>query len=172
MKKLFLVLAVIAMCIGARAQFYAGGTLGLDVVHVYVDGGSSATSSTIAIAPEFGYSFNKTWAIGAQVGYGFTSSGGDLTTFTVMPYVRGTFARAGIVDFFGEFGVGYGHQSTEDDGVSGTIFSLNPGIAVNFTPKFALIARTSLFQFEYWDGLGIFDFSVNKNFVVGVQFKF
>ena len=172
MKKLLLTLAIIAMGLGANAQFYAGGTIGLDVMSVHVDGGSSDTKTTFGIAPEFGYYFNKTWAVGASVGLNVASNEGTLTTISILPYVRGTFARAGIVDFFGEFAVGYAHQSIEDFGVSGTIIGLRPGFAVNFTDKFALIARTSLFQYEYWDGTGIFDFSINKGFDLGVQFKF
>lgn len=172
MKKVLFTLAIIAMALSAKAQFYAGGTIGLDVISVHVDGGGSDTQTTFGFAPEFGYSFNKTWAVGAQIGYGVTSNDGDLTTISFLPYVRATFARAGIVDFFGELAIGYGHQSIEDNGVSGTIVGLRPGLAVNFSPKFALIARTNLLQYEYWDGLGIFDFSINKGFDVGVQFKF
>ncbi|MBP3537248.1 MAG: outer membrane beta-barrel protein [Muribaculaceae bacterium] len=171
MKKLFLALAVIAMGLGAHAQFYAGGTIGLDVISASQDGESS-TQTTFGIAPEFGYSFNKSWAVGASIGFSVASNNGDLKTVSILPYVRGTFAHVGIVDFFGEFAFGYGHQSIEDYGVSGVIFGLRPGFAINFNPKFALIARTNLFQYEYWDGLNVVDFSINKGFDLGVQFKF
>lgn len=172
MKKLLLTLAIIAMGIGANAQFYAGGSIGLDAVNIQMDNDESETQTTFGIAPEFGYSFNKTWAVGATVSFNVTSNHGDLTTVSILPYVRGTFARAGIVDFFGEFAVGYGHQSIEGFGVSGVILGLRPGFAVNFNEKFALIARTNLLQYEHWDGTGIFDFSINKGFDLGVQFKF
>lgn len=173
MKKLFVALVLAVMCISAQAQFYAGGTLGLDVINVHEDEGASSTQTTFAVAPEFGYSFNRTWSIGAQVAYGFvTNEGQTLNSFRIMPYVRAVFARAGKVDFFGEAAAGYAHQSIEGTGVSGTVAALRPGIAINFSRKFALIARGSLLQYEYWDGIGAIDFSLNKSFDLGVQFKF
>lgn len=173
MKKLILALVLALTGVCAHAQFYAGGSLGLDVINLHEDGGSSSTHTTFQVVPELGYSFNPTWAVGAQIGYGFTSEGGEtLNVFRVMPYVRATFARAGIVDFFGEAAVGYGHQSIDDYSHSGTVAALRPGMSINFNPRCALIARTALFQYEYWDGVGAFDFSLNKSFDLGVQFKF
>lgn len=173
MKKLFFALMLMATGICAQAQFFAGGTVGLDVLSAHEDKGASSTQTTFEIAPEFGYSFNSTWAVGAQIGYGLMSRSGEtLNVVRIMPYVRATFARAGIVDFFGEAAVGYAHQSVDDQGVSGTVAALRPGIAINFSDKFALIARTGLFQYEYWDGLGIFEFALNKSFEAGVQFTF
>lgn len=174
MKKLLVALVLTVMSISAQAQFYAGGTLGLDVVNVHVDDeGPSSTQTTFGVAPEFGYSFNRTWSIGAQISYSFVKNEGQtLNNFCVLPYVRAVFARAGKVDFFGEAAVGYAHQSTEGIGVSGTVAALRPGMAINFSRNFALIARSGLFQYEYWDGVSAIEFSLNKNFEVGVQFKF
>lgn len=53
MKKLFvIVIALTAMCFSAKAQWYAGGSLALDVA---VGGGASEFS--FDIAPEAGYNF-------------------------------------------------------------------------------------------------------------------
>ncbi len=171
MKKLLLVLVLILVGISARAQFYVGGSLGLKVEKVS-QGSSSETQTSFMITPEFGYSYDKTWSLGAQIGFNIVSNDGDLKTFTAIPYVRCAFARAGIVDFLGELGVGYGHQSYRSNGVSGLIAALRPGLAINFTPAFALIARSNLFRYEYWDGVKGTTFSVNDGFDLGFQFKF
>ena len=172
MKKLFLALILAIVGTTVHAQFYAGGTIGLDVIHVSNDD-ASATQTTFAIAPEFGYHFNHTWSLGAMVSYGLQSNDGvDLNVVHFMPYVRGVFARAGKVDFFGELGAGYGHQSSGGYGVDGVVAALRPGVALNFSRKFALIARSTLLQFEHWDGVSGVEFGLNKSFDLGVQFTF
>lgn len=173
MKKLLFVLLLFSACVSAQAQLQLGGSLGLDVTNVGVDGGGSTTQTTLAITPEVGYRFNDTWTVGAQVGFGVVALKGEsLTKFNIMPYARATFARVNIVDFFGEAALGYGHQSTDGFGVSGALVALRPGMAINFSRKFAVIARTDLFRFEYWDGTRGTSFSLNKGFDLGVQFTF
>ena len=173
MKKVLFIVMLLTAWVGAQAQFQVGGTLGVDVTNVGSDGEGSVTQTTLAITPEVGYRFNKTWTVGAQVGFGVVSLEGEsLTKFAIMPYVRATFASVKMVDFFGEAAIGYGHQSVEGYGVSGTILALRPGMAINFSPKFAVIARTNLLQYEYWDGDHGTEFSINKGFDLGVQFTF
>ncbi len=172
MKKLLIVLALVSAWVGVQAQVYLGGTIGFDVVNVHGDA-PSTTQTTFGIAPEVGYNFNDMWAIGAQIGFGVASTDGiSVTTYKIMPYVRNTFARAGIVDFFGELGLGYAHQSSTGIGVSGFVSAIRPGMAINFSKKFAVIARTDLLRYEHWDGIGAFEFALNKSFDLGVQFKF
>lgn len=178
MKKLLVVLALVSAWVGVQAQVYLGGTIGLDVVNVhgYEDDfgeGSSSTQTSFGFAPEVGYNFNDSWAIGAQIGFGISSTDGiSLNTYKIMPYVRNTFARAGIVDFFGELGLGYAHQTSTGIGVSGFVSAVRPGMAINFSKKFAVIARTDLLRYEHWDGIGAFEFALNKSFDLGVQFTF
>lgn len=173
MKKVLFAIVAIIVGFGARAEGFIGGTIGLDVTHVSVDHGGSATQTVFGITPEIGYNFNKTWAVGVQMGYGITStSGDDVSVFKIQPFVRGTFASAGKVDFFGELAAGYARQSAGGHGVSGFQMALRPGMAINFTSTFALIARTELLQFEHWDNVNVFEFGLNKGFEVGVAFKF
>lgn len=172
MKKLLIAIVALAMGATANAQGFVGGTLGLDVIHVSRDGGSE-TQTMFEITPEVGYNFNKTWAVGAQLGYGLTSIEGEtVNAVSVMPFVRATFARVSIVDFFGEIAAGYAYQSAGGDGVSGFTMALRPGLAVNLSSSFALIARTNLVGYEHWDGLNIVEFGLNKGFELGVSFKF
>lgn len=170
MRKLLLTLVLIVMGISAQARFYAGGTLGIDVINLH--DGASDTQTALGIAPEVGYNINDTWAIGAQIGFGVVSNGSSITSVKIMPYVRNTFASVGMVDFFGELGMGYANQSSGGFGESGFVSAVRPGMAINFSKKFAVIARTNLLRYEYWDGVGVFEFALNKSFDLGVQFTF
>lgn len=174
MKKVLLFFACLMMWVGAQAQVFVGGTLGVDVNNVGADGDGSVTTLTVQVAPEVGYNFNKTWAIGLQTVFGGVAVDGEtVSQIVIAPYVRATFARVGIVDFFGEATIGYGHQDYDGyNGVSGAVMALRPGMAINFTKRFAVIARTNLLQYEYWDGVYGTEFSINKGFSVGVQINF
>lgn len=173
MKKLLLIVVMLTAWVGAQAQVFVGGTVGIDFNTVGSDGEGSVTTYTAQVSPEVGYRFNKTWALGLQTVFGgVTVKGETLSQVVIAPYVRATFARAGIVDFFGEATVGYGYQSIDDYGTSGAVIALRPGMAINFSRRFAVIARTNLLQYEYWDGVYGVDFSINKGFSVGVQINF
>lgn len=172
MKKPFLMLAMACISIAANAQAYVGGTLGISVVHASTSG-VSATNSAFSIAPEGGYYFNETWAVGASIGVQYQSiSDIGTTTFSILPYVRGTFAHAGMFDFFGELALGYAHESTDGYGAGGFNAGLRPGFAANFTDNFSLIGRTTLLNYSHYDGVNGIGFSINTNFELGVQFKF
>lgn len=67
MRKLLAILMLVCISLGASAQAYVGGTVGIGVEHASADGGS-LTNSAFLIAPEAGYYFNPTWAVGASVG--------------------------------------------------------------------------------------------------------
>lgn len=172
MKKLLIAIAAIAMSITANAQGFVGGTLGLDVAHTSSDG-ASATVTTFQIAPEVGYHFNDTWAVGLQFAYGLTASDApSVNQIQVMPYVRATFASAGIVDFFAELGAGYTHASCDGASAGGFVSALRPGMAINFTDKFSVIARTNLLEYSHIESANYVDFAINKGFSLGVNFKF
>lgn len=182
MKRLLLSLTLMVAVLGAQAQVYIGGSLGLDVVSTHVDGSETTTrQTTFGVMPEIGGRINKTWSAGVTMGYGISKQDGiKLETYRFTPYVRAVFARAGIVDFFGELTAGYVHMFLDDedslfkddDGLSGMLAALRPGMAINFSRRFALVARTNLLQYEYWDGLRVTNFSLNKGFDVGVQVTF
>lgn len=177
MKKIFLILMLLGITTTASAQFYAGGSFGVNVEHAKEDGGNGTTMTTLGIAPELGYSINRTWAVGLTLPVNYmTQNSVDLTVVQVLPYVRATFARASIVDFFGELALGYGHQSVSTDGVSGGVSGfvagLRPGLKINFSDKFALVGRTNLLSYSYYDGLTGVNFSINSGFSLGFQVNF
>lgn len=106
MKKL-VTLAVIAMfAFNASAQFYMGGSLNLgsSTMKPEAEDAKKTTTTSLGIAPEFGYSLNEKSDIGIAIGFSnSTNKVGDdkskSNAFQVAPYYRYTFLN------FGNFGV-------------------------------------------------------------------
>lgn len=172
MRKLLAILMLVCISLGASAQAYVGGTVGIGVEHASADGGS-VTNSAFLIAPEAGYYFNPTWAVGASVGVKYQDLGGTgVTTVSVLPYLRGTFAHAGIIDFFGELAMGYEHQSAGGSGVGGFVAALRPGMLINLNDHFALTLRTTLLRYAHYDGVNGIGFALNTNLELGLQYTF
>lgn len=174
MKKLFFILMFLSTVCFTKAQnFYGAASIGVHTVHVSEDGGSSASQTAFQISPEVGYQFNKTWSVGLTFAYQLTHvEDFDVSVINFYPYVRATFARVSKVDFFGELGLGYGHQSASGFGVDGFVSGLRPGIMIHFSPKFAITARTQLIGYDYYDGISTFNFGLNGNYTIGAQFTF
>lgn len=164
----------------ANAQVYTGGTLGFAVDHARYQGNSDAgymdvstTSNAFAVAPEIGYKVDDSWAVGLTLGYQYEEvSETGITTISVLPYIRGIFAHAGIFDFFCEGTVGYARQSSDKNDVNGLIAGLRPGFVANFSKKFGLVGKTVLVKYNHFDSLDIVGFAFNSNFEIGVQYTF
>lgn len=45
-------------------------------------------------------------------------------------------------------------------------------MAINFTDKFAVIARTNILEYSHIEDTNFVDFALNKGFSIGVNFKF
>lgn len=123
--------------------------------------------------PEGGYYFNKTWAVGGSVGVGYQNiSSLGITTFTILPYVRATFAHFSVFDFFGELALGYSYLYADGAGANGFISGLRPGILAHLNDKFSIVARTTLLKYSHYEGLNGFGFAISNNFELGVQYSF
>lgn len=172
MKKLILMLALAVISFAANAQVYVGGTLGIGVEHASVSG-ISATNSAFSVAPEAGYCFNDTWAVGASLGIQYQNvSHTNVTTFSILPYVRATFAHVSVFDFFAELALGYGHEIYDGDGVGGFMAGLRPGFAAHLSDRFSLVGRTTLLKYTNFDGVNGVGFAINSNIELGVEFSF
>lgn len=168
MKKVFILLILTIASITVNAQVYLGGTLGIGVVNASYDG-ESETSTSFVFSPEVGYNFNSIWAVGATVGVQYQNPL-DVVTLKVLPYVRATFARANIFDFFGEIALGYGYQYTDGFGYNGFIAGLRPGFVAHINDKFGIVGKTTLLEYNHFDGINGIGFSINNGFEIGVQF--
>lgn len=173
MKKFLFFIMLLGAVSAVKAQScYVGASLGVQSVTMKEDG-ESLTQTAFQITPEFGYQFNKTFSVGLTISYQLTHiSDADLNAITVSPYVRATFARVSIVDFFGEVAAGYAHQSLGGYGVDGFVAGLRPGMMVHVSPKCAIVARTQLLGYEDMDGTSTTTFGLNGNYTIGVQFNF
>lgn len=168
MKKYILFLLILFAGMSAKSQVYVGGTLGLQAKVVSFDGDSDSESA-FSVTPEVGYYFSDRWAVGATIPVGF---GNDITTVGVFPYVRFDFAKAGIVDFFGELALGWGHISSNGYGTNGFESALRPGLKINLSKKFALVARTTFLVLSHYEDVTQFGFAINNGFELGCAFKF
>ncbi len=165
MKKI-LTLAVIAVAsvFGANAEgLYIGGQLGF----MHESAGAKAYGydakfdhNTFTIVPEIGYNFNDSWAVGGTIGYTYKHWCGSKTSFNmfeISPYARWSYFRTSnnLVQLFvdGGFGIGAGAYDVDVDGYkshTGVIWNVGfrPGIAINPTPNFSIVAHVGLLGYE------------------------
>lgn len=174
MKKIAVLLMLTIASIAVHAQFYAGGTLGIGVVNAgYEDEWDgeyeSETNVSFVLSPEVGYNFNSIWAVGGTIDLRYQNPA-DAFTLSVLPYVRGTFAHVSVFDFFGEGALGYICQFSGGEGLSGFSIALRPGFVAHITDKFGIVGKTTLFEYDYINGVNGMGFAINSGFQIGVQF--
>lgn len=127
MKKLIIVfVTAIAMSFSASAQLYVGGNAGLSVV-----AGNGNSSVNFSVAPEAGYNFNDSMAVGVALHFSNPS------TFYASPYFRYFFTKAGNFRFFAD--------ATADLGTVSSSFywgvSVNPGVAYNINNRWGIVTH-------------------------------
>ena len=95
MKKGLLLVVVMLATIAAKAQeVYVGGSLN-------VWRNSTGNTTSFKIAPEIGYNFNETWALGAELAYGHEYANKvSMNSFDFAPYIRFSYYESGIVRLF------------------------------------------------------------------------
>ena len=152
MKKLMLVALALLLGFSAKAQFYAGGQVGLSF-------GSSATS--VRILPEVGYTLNDKMSVGAVVGYDLYDDKDWLTTdhtITLAPYFRYTFLNLGPVRVFADAQLNFNYGIYVDKSIdpaqtnSGVFFEggIAPGIAIPLSDNLSLVAHIG--RLGYYEG--------------------
>lgn len=151
MKKLIALAAAAIISLGAYAEneIYVGGSLG--VMH------NSTTDVTAArILPEIGYNMSDQWAVGTVIGYSYTGNNAvGNHSFELDPYARFTFYKNGMVSVFCDGGIDFSLGATHykhggSTKASATIgIGLKPGIALNLSPKFSIVAHTGLIGYTY-----------------------
>ncbi|MDE5875460.1 MAG: porin family protein, partial [Muribaculaceae bacterium] len=136
--------------VSASAQWYIGGAVG-------VERKFDEDFTDFSILPDFGYNFNDSWALGAQVGFHHTYSEGWKTNLGVIsPYARWTYFRTGnnIVSLFldGGFGFEFGSSKYDDGPSSDTTVKysvgISPGVSFNFTDNFSIEAHMGGLTYE------------------------
>lgn len=152
MKK-FLVMAFMAvMALGASAQVYLGGSIGYahKTIDVEDEGETfEVKSDAFTIAPEIGYNLSEKWAVGAGLEYTWLKDA--YNHFSIHPYARYTYFRTdnNLVQLFvdGGFNIGYMKPDGGDSECTWGI-GFEPGIALNLTEKFSLVAHVGFLGYK------------------------
>ncbi len=171
MRKLLFIAMLIIASVSASAQYYIGGAVG-----VYREFDKNYTE--FSILPEVGYNFNDSWAVGAQLGYQHQYKQGlSINLGIINPYARWTYFRSSnnMVSLFVDGGVdlGFGASKYKDNDSSDTNFvygiGFKPGISINPTEKFSIIAHLGGLYYENGNDAAKDSGAVTPNF--GLNFK-
>jgi len=186
MKKILMTLAAAFVAVSMSAQVYVGGSIGVDAWSSQKNAGDRS-ETVFSIAPELGYNLNDEWAIGAVVSYtsnkwaGITDNLTGLTisesAFTINPYVRYTYLKAGKVNLFVDGGFNY-ISATKNDW-TGLAVGLKPGLAVNLTDNISFVSHLGFIGWQQLNPDGD-DNNINKtgvdlsgnNLTFGLYFNF
>ena len=145
MKKLMIIATIMVTCVAANAQIYVGGGIGFNS-H---DPGKGDKTTTIAIAPEIGYTLDESTALGIAIGYGH-SKAGDIKSdvFSVSPYFRYTFAKIGAVGIFADAGLDYTHTKVGDLKNNAWGLGVKPGLAIAVNDKLSFVTKVGFIGYQ------------------------
>ncbi|MDO4320513.1 MAG: DUF3575 domain-containing protein [Bacteroidales bacterium] len=150
MKKIIASLILAVASLGAYAQdAFIGGSFG-------VNRDITDNQTEFTIAPEIGYKFDSKWSAAVALAYNYNYNDGRKTNvFKINPYARYTYfaTENNLVNLFvdGGFGIGFGKTKYEDyDGETVTVWSIGfkPGVALNLTNKFSIVAHMGFLGYE------------------------
>ena len=137
MKKGLLLIVVMVAAIAVKAQdIYVGGSLN-------VWRNSTGNTTSFNVAPEIGYNFNETWALGAELNYSHEFvKHVTANSVTVAAYIRWSYYQNDAVRLFldGTAAIGFVKIKDGDTTKAGQI-GLRPGIAVKLNDHFSFIAK-------------------------------
>lgn len=171
MKKVLLVVTVLMVTMAVKAQgIYVGGSLS-------AWRNTTENTTNFAIAPEVGYNFNETWAIGSELVYSHDYVEGiKLNSFAIAPYIRWSFYENDAVRLFldGTATVGFNKVKDGDTFKYGQI-GLRPGIAVRMNDHFSFVAKYGFLGYQRnvngeGDAFGL-DLS-SENLSIGFHYEF
>ena len=195
MKKIFMTLAAAVIAVSANAQIWVGGEVGFtsDKTTVKTNGNSvSQTTNNFTLAPEVGYNLNENWAIALKVQFahnedngviksmiqdaGFNTGAKVMTNaFSVNPYARYTFLKAGNFSAFVDGGVSYGliHVSSMSqvmNNINSLGVAINPGVTYAVSPNDSLVAHIGDLSYNaMWTKAKNADVKVNNGkFNIGI----
>ena len=138
MKKIFLTLMVMVAAVAANAQVWVGGSLGFQT---WSEAKGLETKTQFDIKPEVGYDLSEDWSIAIGLGYTLKSpedsDADSKSTFTVNPYARYKFLKAGNFSLFLDGGFKF---ETADE-VNDWNISIKPGAAYAINENFSVVAH-------------------------------
>lgn len=173
MKKLFITLAFVAASMLASAQFYVGGSLGLDFTKDKTKIASTTNDGDKTfswdITPSIGFMFNDNMGVGLDFGFGMATTThpetattpeikDNTTTWSVAPYFRYVFAEVDNFKFYADAKVGFGGgklKSTADgqtvDGPKASYLGIGvvPGMAYMLTDNISMNCTLNILALSF-----------------------
>lgn len=153
----------------ASAQFYVGGGVGFNKTEV---GDDDATN--FQIAPDFGYVLNDSWTFGLALGFSDLESD-DFTgkEYSIKPYARYTFYRAGALSVFADGVFEYMKLKPEQgDNLSGWGIGIEPGVAYSLSEKFSIVAKFGNLGYTDVEDITSYGFEFDNNLSFGLYYSF
>ena len=199
MKKMILTALVAVVSLAASAQIWVGGEVGFSAGKTSYDGNKLGAAATFNFIPEIGYSINDKFDVALAIGLSHANYNGktyagtngfdagmtefdpalydnNRNAFTLNPYVRYKFAKAGDFTFFVDGGFNYTriHYSNAPfrqlpDQKNATQWGLGfkPGIAYNLSDKVSLVAHVGELSYNFFKAKELknnaFNMGVNGN---------
>ena len=142
MKKFLMTMMAAIMAVGVNAQVYVGGGIGVATASTDND-----DVTVFKFVPEVGYSFNQKWAAG--VAFGWEGAKKSAKTFSLNPYVRRNFMKAGPVTAFIDGSVGFAHTYNAGYDADAFEVGLKPGIAVNLSKNLSFVSHIGFIGYEH-----------------------
>lgn len=165
MKKFILAaVAFAALSIHADAKWYVGGNAGIGM------GIAPSFSLSYQIIPEFGYDFNKTFAVGGQLRLLGTNSPDFRVTAT--PYFRWKFAHVGPVTFFADTYADLGAKIHGHSAAFAWGFGFAPGFMADMNKHLSLISRIADISVTGVSNSASFGLNILTSASIGILYRF
>ena len=175
MKKIVMMAVMAVAAVSANAQVWVGGEVGFNTSTNTVkisDVSVDKTTNNFVLAPEVGYNLNEKWAVAMKLGFIHSDNNAEVTelinnsgvfpfnlkstatnAFSINPYARYTFVKAGNFSFFVDGGVGYAsvHVNGMSDycnNINQFNVGINPGVTYAVSPKVSLVAHVGDLSYQ------------------------
>ena len=161
MKKILMTIAAAFVAVSMSAQIYVGGSVAVNSFSSQKLAGDRSETA-FKFMPEVGYNLNEEWAVGCAFGYEsdkfnmikdplrdpkgkFNSE----SAFSINPYARYTYLKAGKVNLFVDGGVEFTSASKAD--WTRLAFGVKPGLAVNLTDQISFVSHLGFIGFDQFN---------------------
>ncbi|MCM1450692.1 MAG: porin family protein [Clostridium sp.] len=175
MKKILLVAMFVMAAVCCKAQFFAGGTLGVATQK----SGDAPRLTTFAIVPTAGFNFSESFSAGVELGYDYAEQDNStVNNFMVGLFGRLNFYRHDNFSIFGEAAVDYlRYKEDHVPGMGGIGIFVRPGISYMLSDNWQILAKSNLFSYSHYslDGEGFNNtgFAINlTNIQLGIVYNF
>ncbi len=177
MKKIMMTLAAVAVAATMNAQSYVGGSFGFTSVS---HDGDNVTA--FEVMPEIGTTLTDDLAFG--IAFGYAQNGKDnskVSSWSINPYLRYTFAKFDKVNVFVDGTVGYENTDSKKLNYKTGEFEvgLKPGVAVNLTDEVSFVAHFGFLGYNYYKpdfngakATNTFGVNLDSNVLFGLYFNF